>query len=193
MEDLETFAQRFTEVDAQRDRYVIDGRVVTTGGGASPPALDMMLHLMRARHGEALAMRVASAFIYDPVHGGGDAPQSLASPPARLRARAPKVAQAIRIMESHLDEPPAAARIAAMVGLSPPRTLETRFRTALGTTPPGAFFLNLRLAEARRLALDTSQPVAQIALATGFGSQAAFARAFKQAHGGVSVRALRRR
>lgn len=185
-EDLEAFAQRFSEVEVLRDRYVIDGRVVTTGGAS--PALDMMLHLLRARHGEALAMRVASAFIYDPVHGS-DAPQSLASP-ARLRARAPKVAEAIRLMEAHLDEPPGTARIAAMVGLSP-RTLETRFRTALGTTP-GAFFLSLRLAEARRLALDTSQPVAQISLATGFGSQAAFARAFKLAHG-MSVSALRRR
>lgn len=185
-EDLETFAQRFTEVDAQRDRYVIDGRVATTGGAS--PALDMMLHLVRARHGEALAMRVASAFIYDPVHAG-DAPQSLASP-ARLRARAPKIARAIRIMESHLDDPPKVAEIAARVNLTP-RRLETRFRAALGTTP-GAFFLNLRLAEARRLALDTSHPVAQIALACGFNSQAAFARAFKQAHG-MSVSDLRRR
>ena len=185
-EDLERFAQRFAEVDVQRDRYVIDGRVATSGGAS--PTLDMMLHLLRARHGEALAMRVAGAFIYDPVHAG-DAPQSLASP-ARLRTRAPKVARAIQIMESHLDTPPATAQIAAQVGLSP-RSLETRFRAALGTTP-GAFFLHLRLAEARRLAEDTAQPVAQIALACGFASQAAFARAFKQAHG-LSVSALRRR
>ncbi|MCI2398049.1 GlxA family transcriptional regulator [Aliiroseovarius subalbicans] len=184
-EDLERFAQEFPEIDAQRDRYVIDGQRTTTGGAS--PALDMMLHLIRARHGEALAMRVAAAFIYDPVHAG-DAPQSLASP-ARLRARAPKVARAIRMMEQHLDDPPRIAQLAAQVGLTP-RHLETRFRAALGTTP-GAFFLNLRLSEARRLALDTSQPVAQIALATGFNSQAAFARAFKQAHG-QSVSALRR-
>ncbi len=184
-EDLETFAHRFDQVDAHRDRYVIDGRVVTTGGAS--PALDMMLHLIRARFGEALAMRVAAAFIYDPVHAG-DAPQSLASP-ARLRARAPKVARAIRMMEHHLDAPPRTAEIAKWVALTP-RALEQQFRAALGTTP-GAFFLNLRLAEAWRLAVDTARPVHDIALATGFTSQATFARAFKQAHG-VSVTALRR-
>jgi len=183
-EDLERFANRFAAVNALRDRYVISGRAVTTGGAS--PALDMMLHLIRVRHGEALAMRVASAFIYDPVHAG-DSPQSLASP-ARLRARAPKVARAIRIMESRLDEPPGIREIAAQVGLST-RHLETSFRAALGSTP-GAFFLNLRLSEARRLALDTALPVQEIALATGFNAQATFARAFKQAYG-QSVSRLR--
>ncbi len=184
-EDLENLAARFPKINCVRDRYVISGRMVTTGGAS--PSLDMMLHLIRARHGETLALRVASAFIYDPVHAG-DAPQSLAST-ARLRSRNPKVAQAIRIMEQSLEEPLRIAEIAARAGLTA-RHLETRFRAALGTTP-GAFFLSLRLGEARRLALDSSLPVQQVALATGFNSQAAFARAFKQAHG-QSVTALRR-
>jgi len=60
---------------------------------------------------------------------------------------------------------------------------------ALGQSPK-ATYLALRLSEAHRLALDTSLPVQDIALATGFASQASFARAFSKAHG-RSLRALR--
>ncbi|PWE33853.1 GlxA family transcriptional regulator [Maritimibacter sp. 55A14] len=184
-EDLELFATRFPAVDVVRDRYTISGRCFTTGGAS--PALDMMLHLIRARQGPELAMRVAGAFIYDTVHPG-HAPQSLV-PGARLAETAPQVARAVGIMEDALEAPPPIARIARAVGLSP-RHLETRFRRALGTTP-GAFFLGLRLAEARRLLLDTGLPVQQVALRTGFGSQAAFARAFRNRFG-MSASALRR-
>ncbi|MDA5094106.1 GlxA family transcriptional regulator [Aliiroseovarius sp. KMU-50] len=176
-EDLETFEIRFPEINVSRDRFVVDGRMITTGGAGS--TLDLMLHLIRSRHGEALAMRTAGALIYEP-DPTGHRPQTVTSP-ARLMARAPKVAHAIRIMEENLEEPPSIAQIARQLGMSQ-RSLETRFQQALNTSP-GAYFLNLRLDEARRLASDTTRPVGEIALATGFGSAASFARAFKLAHG----------
>ncbi|WP_424941760.1 GlxA family transcriptional regulator [Aliiroseovarius crassostreae] len=185
-EDMEKFEASFPEINATRDRFVIDGQMITTGGAGS--ALDMMLHLIRARHGEALAMRTAGALIYEP-DPSGNRPQTVTSP-ARLMARAPKVAQAIRIMEEHLEDPPSVAALAQQLGLSQ-RSLEVRFQQALGTSP-GAYFLTLRLDEARRLASDTALPVAEIALRTGFASAASFARAFKAAHG-QSVSALRKR
>ncbi len=185
-EDLEKFATRFPDIEVCHDRYVIDDNRMTTGGAGA--ALDLMLHLIRMRHGEALAMRTAGALIYEPDPNGAR-PQSQTSP-ARLRARAPKVAQAIQIMENHLEDPPAISGIARQLGMSQ-RNLETRFKTALGTSP-GAYFLSLRLDEARRLASDTALPVADIAVRTGFTSTASFARAFKTAHG-QSVSALRKR
>jgi transcriptional regulator GlxA family with amidase domain len=60
-EDFEAFALRHPEVDVRPDRYVIDGPRFTAGGAA--PALDMMLALIRARQGAALALDVASVFI----------------------------------------------------------------------------------------------------------------------------------
>ena len=185
-EDLETFAARFPAIDVVRDRYTVSGRFFTTGGAS--PTLDMMLSLIRARQGPELAMRVAGTFIYDIVHPG-HAPQSLVSG-ARLAGTSPPVARAVALMEAAIETPPAIAEIARRVGVSP-RHLETRFRRALGTTP-GAFFLNLRLAEARRLTLDTGLAVQEIAVRTGFASQAAFARAFR-ARFGASATALRRR
>lgn len=185
-EDIEKFEIIFPEIDVTRDRFVIDGPMITTGGAGS--ALDLMLHLIHTRHGDALAMRTAGALIYEP-DPSGNRPQSVTSP-ARLMARAPKVAQAIRAMEEHLEDPPSVAALAQQLGLSQ-RSLETRFQQALGTSP-GAYFLTLRLDEARRLASDTALPVAEIALRTGFASAASFARAFKAAHG-QSVTELRKR
>lgn len=176
-EDLDRFAAKFPKVQTVRDRYRIGQGVMTTGGAS--PCIDMMLHLIGRLHGQTLATRVASAFIYDPVHEGA-APQRLV-PTASLMRRAPAVARAIALMEARLDAPPSVAELAAALGLSR-RSLELRFQTALGQSPH-AFGRALRLSEARRLVLDTDQPVQEIALATGFGSPAAFSRAFRDEFG----------
>ena len=184
-EDLELFATRFPDVDVVRDRYTISGRYFTTGGAS--PCIDMMLHLIRARQGPDLAMRVAGTFIHDTVQPG-HAPQSLV-PGGQLSRLAPPVARAVALMQERLEDPPAIAEIARATGLST-RHLEQRFRRALGTTP-GAFFRDLRLHEARRLVLETGLAVQEIALCTGFASQASFARAFR-ARFGRSASGLRR-
>ncbi|MGB6116670.1 MAG: helix-turn-helix domain-containing protein, partial [Mesorhizobium sp.] len=174
-EDLEDFASSFPEADVRPDRYVIDGNLFTCGGAA--PAFDMMLHLVRARLGAAVAVDAASVFIYDQVRPATD-PQPLVSL-GRLNARDPRLAQAVRLMESHIAEPLTIAAIALRVGLST-RALELLFRRVLGETP-GAYSLRLRLAAARRLVLDTSEPMADIAARTGFYSASAFSRAFSVA------------
>jgi AraC family transcriptional regulator, glycine betaine-responsive activator len=185
-EDLEDFAARFPDVQVRADRYVIDGRVFTTGGAS--PALDLMLHLIRCRQGAALALDVASVFIYEEVKASTDA-QPLVSL-GSLSRREPRVAKAIRLMEERIDAPPSIEAIARRVGVTP-RTLETLFRKSVGTTP-GAYFLTLRLNAARRLLVDARLSAAEIAVRTGFSSTSAFSRAFK-ARFGESPRAARGR
>ena len=172
-EDLETFGDRFPRIDVRRDRYVVSGPMVTTGGAA--PCLDMMLDLIRARHGAELALRVAGAFLYEPVHGPAVPQQAV--PAARLARADPALGAAIAIMERAIEDPPAVAEIARGVELSP-RRLEMLFADHLGTSP-GRFFRDLRLDEARRMVTDTRLPLQEIALRTGFAGQAAFARAFR--------------
>ncbi len=184
-EDLDRFAARFPRVQMVRDRFRIAGRIITTGGAS--PCLDLMLDLIGRLFGRDLPTRVASAFIYDPIHAA-DAPQRLVQT-AALAKRAPVVARAIAILENELDAPPDIDTLAHRLGTSR-RRLEQRFRAAIGQSPY-RFALSLRLAEARRLATDTVLSVQDIALATGFGSQASFARAFQSAFG-QSVRDLRR-
>ncbi|MDO6503744.1 GlxA family transcriptional regulator [Shimia thalassica] len=184
-EDLEDLATRFPQVDARRDRFVISPPFATSGGAA--PGIDMMLHLISTRFGQGLARRVASAFLYDPVPLGTQR-QSISATSRKIR-RNPQIARALDLMEAHLDTPLSIAEIAKRMSLSQ-RSLENRFRTHLNLSPH-AYYLQLRLDEAYRLATDTSQSVQDIALATGFASQASFARAFKAGFG-QSVRLLRR-
>lgn len=185
-EDLEDFAAAFPATDVRPDRYVIDGRVFTTGGAS--PTFDLMLHLVRARLGMAVALDVASVFIYDQARAAADA-QPLVSL-GRLDGHDPRVAQAIRLMESHVDRPLTMAALAKRVGVTA-RTLETIFASAIGETP-GAYALRLRLNAARRLVLDTSEPMADIAARTGFSSAAAFSRAFSKGFA-TTPSAMRRR
>ena len=184
-EDTEKLASHFPSVNVVEDRFVIDGRFFTTGGAA--PCIDMMLALITARQGPEIARRVASAFIYDPVHPSG-APQSRIAF-ARLSVTAPAVAAALRQMEAQIEDPPTIAAIAAGLGLST-RALEEAFRKTLRVSP-GRFFLDLRLQEARRLTVDSNLGLQEIAVRTGFAAQATFSRAFR-AKFGQSASELRR-
>ena len=174
-EDLEDLAAAHPQVEVLPDRFVIDRTRFTASGAA--PACDLMLHLIRARHGPALALQVAASFLT--TAGDGSDPQIAARQPNRRLD--PRVAQAIARMESHLDTPEPAARIAQQIGLSP-RRLETLFRENLHFTP-AAYALSLRLQAARRMITDTRHPLADIALRTGFSSPSTLSRAFRHHFG----------
>ncbi|MCA0003430.1 MULTISPECIES: GlxA family transcriptional regulator [unclassified Mesorhizobium] len=184
-EDMEDFSSAFPGVDVRPDRYVIDGPVFTSGGAS--PTFDLMLHLVRTRLGMAVALDVASVFIYDQARAATDA-QPLVSL-GRLDGYDPRLAQAIRLMEAHVDQPLTVAAVAKRAGVTA-RTLESIFRKSIGETP-GAYYLRLRLGAARRLVIDTRVAMADIAGRTGFSSAAAFSRAFSRTFGEAPVR-LRR-
>lgn len=176
-EDLEEFAAGFPDCDVRPDRYVIDGPIFTAGGAA--PAFDLMLHLIRTRLGMAIALDVASVFVYDQARDATEA-QPLVSL-GRLEGFDPRLARAIRLMENHLEAPLPVSSIAKRAGVTV-RTLELIFNRAIGE-PPGAYYLRLRLNAARRLVLDTSDSMIEIAARTGFSSPAAFSRSFSNAFG----------
>lgn len=183
-EDLEDFAAAHPGVEVVPDRFVISGRMVTAGGAA--PAADLMLHLIRARHGAATALQVAGSFITTARDGAE--PQLAAPAPPNMPGRDPRVAAAIARMEARIDAPEPTAATARAVGLTA-RRLETLFRAELGMGP-GAYGRDLRLQAARRMVTDTRHPLNDIALRAGFSSQGAFARAFR-ARFGVTASSLR--
>lgn len=174
-EDLEDLAAAHPHVDVVPDRFVIDRNRVTISGAA--PAADFMLHLIRARHGAGLARQVAMSFLT--LARPGNAPQTAAFEPDPVLD--PRVAAALARMEAQIDAPETAAETARAVGLSS-RRLETLFHLALGTTP-AAHALDLRLQAARRMLTDTSHPLADVALRTGFSSPSTLSRAFKSRFG----------
>jgi transcriptional regulator GlxA family with amidase domain len=168
-------------VDCRSDRFTVSDARLTSGGAT--PAIEMMLHIISARHGAGFAARVAGLFLYDGA-------ASMARPQSRLGGHKHNAltAKANALMEAALDDPMPLARIAESLGTSP-RSLQQQFRLRLNTTPQD-HYLQLRLAEARRLVTDTDLPLMDVAMATGFTSQSSFARAFRLAHGS-SARDLR--
>ena len=182
-EDLEDLAAAHAQVDGVPDRYVIDRNRFTAGGAA--PAADLMLHLIRVRHGPALALQVAASFIT--TARAGNEPQVLPQNPDRRLD--PRVALTIARMEATLDAPEPMATLAAKANLSP-RRLETLFRQNVAMTP-AAYGLDLRLSAARRIITDTRHPLAEVALRCGFSSASTLSRAFR-AQFGTAPSALRR-
>ncbi len=173
-EDQEEFALKFPRVNLKADRFVIDGRVFTTGGAS--PTFDFMLYLIRSRYGYPLALEVSSAFIYDGVHSATDT-QPLVSL-GMLENNEPRVAAAIQVMEQHIDDTITVETIAAQLNLSV-RMLEYLFAQTLSLSP-GAYYRRLRLQTARRMVVDTRLQLQEIAIRTGFNSLSAFSRMFKQ-------------
>ncbi|AKI01649.1 transcriptional regulator containing an amidase domain and an AraC-type DNA-binding HTH domain [Hoeflea sp. IMCC20628] len=172
-EDFEEFAAAFPNVDLRPDRYVIDRRFVTTSGAS--PTLDMMVDLVGRELGHPAALEVATSFVHDYLRAAGDAQVNATLGDAR---HDPRLVRSIRIMETHVDAPVSIAAIAKRVSMSA-RGLEQLFSRQMGQTP-GAYFLSLRLAAARRLVSDTRLSMTDIASRTGFSSESAFSRAFSR-------------
>jgi transcriptional regulator GlxA family with amidase domain len=84
-------------------------------------------------------------------------------------------------MEANLEQPKPRADLARLAGVSL-RQLERLFRDRLGRGIH-AHYLALRLDRARQLLRETSLPVLDIAIATGFGSASQFSRAFAHVYG----------
>lgn len=183
-EDFEAFADQFPEIEVKRDRFVVDGKCMTCGGAS--PAFDMLLELIRKRNGAAIAMEVASVFIYDEAHSRFDA-QPLVSL-GKIAQQDVRLEQAVRLMEQTIEQPLPVAAIAKRVGVSS-NTLESVFKKHVGMTP-GRFYLNLRLKAANRMVQDSNLSLREIAVRSGFNSLSAFSRAYGQSFG-KSARVVR--
>jgi len=93
----------------------------------------------------------------------------------------PLVAAVVAAVTARPGEEWTVERMARLVHLSR-SALTERFRRALGLGP-SELVREVRMREARRLLRDASRPVEQVAHAVGYGSTAAFSRAFAAHHG----------
>lgn len=184
-EDREDFAAAYPQITVARERYVIDGKRITTGG--SLPTLDLMLEIIRRRQGYSLALEVSRLFIYEHERGGG-----LLQVPAlgNMRVADRRVGQAVKLMEETVEAPLTLARLARRVGIGA-RHLQDLFNEAMGVAPH-QHYLALRLNAARRKVIETRAEFADIAAATGFNSSSAFSRSYR-AHYRESPSETRRR
>jgi transcriptional regulator GlxA family with amidase domain len=176
-ENLAAFAEEFPDLEVTNELFEIDRNRFTCSGGIA--ALDLMLDLIARQHGRDLAKAVSEQFIQERIRDRHDR-QRMALP-ARLGVRHPKLLEVVRRMEESAEEPIARARLAAGVGLSS-RQLERLFRRYLDRTPT-RYYLELRLARARLLLLQTELPVLEVALACGFVSASHFSKCYRDVYG----------
>jgi transcriptional regulator GlxA family with amidase domain len=152
--------------------YEVDGNRLTCCGGAA--SVDFALGLLLACFGAAVQSQVQEALCVDRVRGA-DERQRVALQ-ARFGASQPKLAEAVALMESNIEEPLAADDIAQLVGLSR-RQLERLFKQYLGSLP-SRYYLELRLQRSRQLLIETHHSIVQVGLMCGFSSGSHFSTAF---------------
>jgi len=180
-EGVAAFSEAFPAVQVTQELFEIDRNRLTCAGGTA--AMDMMLHLVAQRHGQALAVAISEQFIQNRIRPHSDHQRTDLS--TRIDTYNPHVLRVVARMEANIETPLSAAALARATGISL-RQLERLFAAELGATPQ-QYYLRIRLAHARQLLQQTDMQVIAVALACGFGSAAPFSRAYK-AHFGRTPR-----
>lgn len=165
-DELGNFAEAFPEVDVVADRFVIDKDRACCGGATT--AFDLILHLIRDRHGPMLTLEVASMFIYAQ---GGRLDEKRYDDDELVHA-------AVSLMRQAVEVPVPVPALAATLGVSR-KQLEARFRHYTNATPQGVYRL-IRLREAKRMAGTGALSIGEIATRCGYANAAAMTRAFKR-------------
>ncbi|HAI29723.1 MAG TPA: GlxA family transcriptional regulator, partial [Thalassospira sp.] len=186
-QELDQFREQFPDVNVLTDRFVEDGKMITSGGAAT--VMEMMLHILARQYGPAVAFDVSNLFVYDARHQRQGDPNISGRGADRLHGPgADHVRRAVAEMIAHIETPVALKSIATHAGCSL-RSLDRAFQDNLQMAP-GKYYQMLRLGRARDLARSTDLKLADIALQTGFKSHAALSRAYAQAFGST-LRAMR--
>ncbi len=97
-----------------------------------------------------------------------------------------RLKRAVEYIDAHLDSPVALADVAGAAGLTRMH-FAAQFRAATGVRPHD-YLVRRRIAKAQTMLATTDMPIAQLALAVGFSSQAHFAVVFKRFSGLTPLR-----
>lgn len=176
-ENMEGFVEDFPRLDITATLFEIDRDRYTCSGGTAP--LDMMIYAISRDFGGQLAIGVAEQMLHNFVRQPHDAQRM--SIQYRTGISNAKLLAVIAYMEAYLESPVSLAELARSVDLSV-RQLERLFRNYLGRTPT-RYYLELRLQRARLLLRQTTMPILQVAVASGFQSASHFARCYRELFG----------
>lgn len=161
----------------EQSLYIMDRQRITCAGGTAP--LDMMHALITAHHGSAFARQVSDWFMHTEIRQSGE-PQR-AGLVERFGTTNPAIISTIEIMENHIADPLALEQLAELAGMGP-RQLNRLFREKLDQSTM-AFYRDRRLEKSRQLLTQSTLPLTQIALATGFANSAHYSSAFRLKYG----------
>lgn len=176
-ENMASMREEFPNAIVSQELFEIDRERYTCSGGTAP--LDMMLNIISRHHGAQLAVAISEEFICERIRGRHDRQRV----PLRLHlgTSQPKLMEAVALMEANLEEPMSLDELAQHVRLSR-RQLERLFQKYLSCVPT-RYYLDLRLAKARQLLLQTSMSIVDVAFASGFVSAPHFSKCYRDFYG----------
>ena len=180
-ENLASLREEYPDITVTSELFEIDRDRYTCSGGVAP--LDMMLNVIQTEHGSQLAVAVSEELICERIRGGND--RQRVPLKHRLGTSQPKLVEAVSLMEANLEEPMSLDELSRHVGRSR-RQIERLFQKYVHCVPT-RYYLNLRLARARQLLLQTTRPIVDIAFACGFVSAPHFSKCYRD-HFGVPPR-----
>ncbi|MBD5804002.1 HTH-type transcriptional regulator CdhR [Azoarcus sp. Aa7] len=174
-------------VQIQSQPYVIDRNRISCAGANS--ALGMMLAVIRHHHGDDVVQGIEDILACD---RGKDDLRSTAMPAlAHSPALPAPLRLVLELMENNIEEPLCIEDLARHAEISA-RQLDRLFKRHIHASP-ARYYLELRITRARRLLLQTCDPITSIAVACGFTGAPHFSRCYREFFGQSPSQARRNR
>ena len=176
-ENLSALREEFPRILLNDQLFTIDRDRFTCSGGIAP--LDLMLNLVKAKHGARISQLISEQFILDRVRNDRD--RQYVPLRAQIGVGHDTLIKVAQIMEQNIEKPLSLDEIASATAVSR-RQIERLFKRHLNCVP-NRYYLQMRLRRARELLLQTSMPIIDITTACGFQSPPHFSRCYRAQFG----------
>jgi AraC family carnitine catabolism transcriptional activator len=177
-EHLDALAEQFPDLHATESLYVIDGDRLTCCGGTA--SIDLSLQILRELEGDSVSNSAARYLFHHQVRGPEVSQNPVQSEPFG-QTTPTVVRQAIQLMEDNLESPLSIPEVCGQLSVSQ-RQLNRLFSQYVNKSPV-LYYRDIRLDRARCLVTQTDMKLAEIAVASGFVSQAHFSRIYSEKFG----------
>ncbi|KUM26658.1 hypothetical protein AU467_20175 [Mesorhizobium loti] len=156
--------------------FVRDANLATCAGEFA--SFDLVMELISEHLGKEHALAVCRYTTAGRWRSASDDQRSINTSETGISG---PLAEVIQIMEEHIEDPLPLHDISRCVGRSK-RQIERLFQSSVSSSPM-RYYMNLRLARAKRLIEQTQLPIVEIGIACGFASASHFSKCFRQTFG----------
>ncbi len=172
-----SFREAFPDINLIDQVFEIDKGLYSCAGGTA--AIDLFVSMVAEEIGEKAAATIAYNFQQDRVRSPVDA-QSSANR-LDLKLKSAKLGEAVEIMQQNIEFPLSFPEISGQIGITQ-RQLQRIFKKYVSKSPK-EYYVNLRVEHSRRILLQTTLSIIEIAMASGFGSHGHYSKCYRARYG----------